>query len=99
MRLTSNETNAIRQTVAARFGDSARVLLFGSRTNDTAKGGDIDLLVELSSTPSHPLRECVALETELQIALDDQKVDVILAHPAMPDHPLVRLARKQGIPL
>lgn len=46
MRLSENEATVIRQTVAEFFGDDSRVRLFGSRTDDGARGGDVDLYVE-----------------------------------------------------
>ena len=41
MRLTEDESRIIRDTVRRRFGRNARVWLFGSRTDDTRRGGDI----------------------------------------------------------
>ena len=50
MRLTKQQTHAIIQTVSRLAGTGAAVYLFGSRLNDQAKGGDVDLLIE-SDTP------------------------------------------------
>ena len=50
MRLSERKRSVIRQATAEVAGPLARVLLFGSRTRDNLRGGDIDLLVELSQT-------------------------------------------------
>ena len=46
MRLSEAETAIIRQAVADTFGSGARVRLFGSRTDDAGRGGDVDLYVD-----------------------------------------------------
>ena len=50
MRLTEREKESIKSVVHSIFGD-AKVYLFGSRLDDTKKGGDIDLFV-ITDTPS-----------------------------------------------
>ena len=47
MRLNDSQIAAIRRVVAEQAGDEAQVRLFGSRLNDQAKGGDVDLLVQV----------------------------------------------------
>ena len=44
MRLTTAEHQAIRQAIT-EVDPEATIYLFGSRANDNARGGDIDLLV------------------------------------------------------
>ena len=41
MRLTEFEINAIKQCALEIFGDNVQVFLFGSRVDDSKKGGDI----------------------------------------------------------
>ena len=44
MRITMAEHQAIRQAIT-KVDPEASIYLFGSRANDNARGGDIDLLI------------------------------------------------------
>jgi predicted nucleotidyltransferase len=99
MRITADEAQTIRQTVQRRFGQDACVWLFGSRTDDQKRGGDIDLLVETPTPLENAFRESIGLETDLQIALGDQKIDILLALPNLPRTPMQRIAKDTGIEL
>ncbi|HFU77888.1 MAG TPA: nucleotidyltransferase domain-containing protein, partial [Epsilonproteobacteria bacterium] len=46
MRLLQSEADAIKSTFLALF-HSGKIYLFGSRVDDSKKGGDIDLFLEL----------------------------------------------------
>lgn len=46
MRLSQDQVQAIKFTAQTVLGNDARVTLFGSRTDDHRRGGDIDLLFE-----------------------------------------------------
>ena len=45
-RRSRSEIDQIRRAAARIFGADVQVYLFGSRTDDTARGGDIDLLID-----------------------------------------------------
>lgn len=46
MRLSLESRQVIKEVVSQIFGANSTVRVFGSRINDEARGGDIDLLVE-----------------------------------------------------
>lgn len=46
MRLSAEQRQSIKDTVAKVLGDSASVLLFGSRLDDDKRGGDVGLLIK-----------------------------------------------------
>ena len=55
MRLSPEDIVVIRTLVQARFGPSAGIWLFGSRLDESARGGDIDLYVEPDRLPDDNL--------------------------------------------
>jgi len=99
MRLTSNQVQAIRQTAHRVLGDGARVTLFGSRTDDRKRGGDIDLMFE---TPTS-LGNRSAVQGQLYVALirqlGDRKIDILLKDADTPEAPVMRVARETGLVL
>jgi predicted nucleotidyltransferase len=97
MRLTSAELAAIRDTVRAVAGTSATVRLFGSRTDDGARGGDIDLLVELAAPVASAVRLSARIAARLQQVLGDRRIDVLIAAPKLPESPIHRVARDSGV--
>ena len=78
MRLTDREISALRS--ALRDEPVERVFLFGSRTDDSRRGGDIDILV-YSSAPPFPLAHRVASR---YARAADARLDVLVVDPANP---------------
>ncbi|RME18237.1 MAG: nucleotidyltransferase domain-containing protein [Bdellovibrio sp.] len=72
MRLTPQEVQSILESIL-NFDKKARVFLYGSRTNDNLKGGDIDLLV-VSETLN--FSDKISLLALLKEKLGDQKIDL-----------------------
>ena len=84
---------------AELFGAEARVSLFGSRTDDRLKGGDIDLLVELPRRQADARRKSLTLAARLQQVLGDQPIDVLVVDPDTPIQPIHEIARRSGMPI
>ncbi len=78
MRLTEQQQQIITTNVSKVFGQSAQVLLFGSRVNDHERGGDIDLLIELDQPINKTLEKTLLLNAALQVDMGGlQKIDII----------------------
>ena len=99
MRLSAEQADVIRQTVEAYFAAPVTVRLFGSRLDDEARGGDIDLLVETSSVVDRPAFSAADLAARLERRLDGRRVDVVLVTPSTPEQPIHRLAHEKGVVL
>jgi predicted nucleotidyltransferase len=99
MRLTADERRAIVDTVARVAGHEAQVRLFGSRTRDDARGGDIDLAIDMPYAVDRPALLAARIEAALAEALGEQKIDVLLSAPNLQDSAVHRAARAEGIPL
>lgn len=97
MRLNETQQMAIHSAVKSLFGANARVRLFGSRLDDDAKGGDIDLLVEVDGPVTAPAELSARLSVKIMRLLHGRKVDVILMAPNLPCLPIHRIAQKQGV--
>lgn len=97
MRLNPQELAAIRQTVLDLAGAESQVRLFGSRLNDEAKGGDVDLLVELKHTTANPAWLAAQLAGRISRAMHGRKVDVLLTAPDLQILPIHEIARREGV--
>ena len=99
MRLTDQQARLIKEITERFLGPSARVLLFGSRVDDAARGGDIDLYIETDETVPNRIDLLCRLETALLMGLGDRKLDVVLKDGRTPDVPIHDIARRYGVPL
>lgn len=99
MRLSQQTQQIIRDTVREIFGVDADVKLFGSRVNDDARGGDIDLLVELPSVSAEVERKTMQLIARLQMRIGDQPIDVLVLDPSTSRQSIHEQALMTGIRL
>lgn len=101
MRLTDHQCRVIRDAVAECFGHSATVRLFGSRTDDAARGGDIDLLIETGMTDVDEIvRAEIRFQVKVQQALGEQKIDLLIDYPGRGERPpIFAIAERSGVPL
>ncbi len=99
MRLTDVQKAVIREEVQRHFGAAARVLLFGSRVHDDARGGDIDLYIEAEGDIDQTLAQELSLYAALQRRLGEQRIDLVVHRAGSPLRPIDRAALQAGIPL
>jgi len=97
MRLTDLERQVIQQKVQQILGTAARVFLFGSRLDDHAKGGDIDLLIEVTEPVHNPAELAAKISAQIMRALNGRKVNVLISAPNLTKLPIHQIAVQQGI--
>jgi len=76
MRLSLFEIETILKAKNSVFGKESKIYLFGSRTDDSKKGGDIDLYVQTGTCDSLLDKKFEFLSL-IEQALGEQKIDVV----------------------
>ncbi len=96
MRLTDNQTEIIRQLAYQLAGSQSRVRVFGSRLDDAAHGGDIDLMLEIPEPVDNPALMSAQMSAQVSRAMHGRKVDVLLSAPNLMRLPIHEIAFKEG---
>lgn len=101
MRLSLHQRRVIRQIARECFGPQAQVTLFGSRADDGARGGDIDLLIDTDMTDiDEIIRAEIDFQVRVQQTIGEQKIDLLLDYPGRGDHPpIFEVAERTGVRL
>ncbi len=76
MRLTDEEIAAIKRLAPLHFGAGTVVRLVGSRVDDAARGGDIDLFVVAGDPARAGFRTECRFIVDLEEAIGEQRIDV-----------------------
>ena len=81
MRLTQDEQRSIAEAARSVLPAGSRVLLFGSRTDDARRGGDVDLLLETASAlaAADSVRLCRQLMAQLYWRLGERRIDMLVS--------------------
>ena len=96
MRLTESQIESIRQLTKQVVGKDARVRVFGSRLDDAARGGDLDLMLELTETIDNPALIAARMSALVSRMMHGRKVDVLLSAPNLMRLPIHEIAYKEG---
>lgn len=100
MRLEAEQVETLRRVVRQYFGNKTRLLLFGSRLDDQARGGDIDLYLEPEITDAQALaRALIKTRVALGQQLGEQKIDLVIHRAGQPLLPIHQHAQATGAPL
>ncbi|CAK0780400.1 DNA polymerase III subunit beta [Gammaproteobacteria bacterium] len=96
MRLTDDQIQAILQLAHQLTGEQTRVRVFGSRLDNTAHGGDLDLMLELSKPVENPALMAAQISTQVSRTMHGRKVDILLSAPNLMRLPIHDIAFKEG---
>jgi len=101
MRLSEQQCSIIREAAAENFGATANVWLFGSRVDDAARGGDIDLYIEAATDNADEIIEAkLGFLVALYKKLGEQKIDVVIRRPGFKENlPIYQVAKQTGVKL
>ena len=99
MRLTDFQRQSICESAKNHFGADTKVWLFGSRVDDHAKGGDIDLYIEpQTQKPADLITAKLLFLRDLHKKIGEQKIDVVLHRAdSTVDRPIYHIARQTGV--
>ncbi len=74
MRLTTDQAQAIHHFAQEIAGEAASVLLFGSRLDDHAKGGDVDLLLQVPDPVDNPAQLAANFSARVTRLMEGQRL-------------------------
>jgi predicted nucleotidyltransferase len=79
MRLTKTQIKAIQDSFSTFFMKGDKIWLFGSRVDDSKKGGDIDLYIETNYDDLFIVtKKEIEFVTNLKKIIGDQKIDIVV---------------------
>ena len=82
MRLTAHQTQANQQLAPQVSRAQTRVRVNGSRLDDSARGGEVDLMLELPAPVDNPARMAARMSARVSRAMRGRKVNVLMIEPA-----------------
>ncbi len=94
MRLSAEQIETIKNAVIGEDPKS-RVYLFGSRVDDSARGGDIDLLIESETMDRESVRR---IRVAFFVLFGEQKIDIVVDN-GKDNQPFIRMVREGAIEL
>ena len=97
MRLSIRAQKIIRDTANEIFGPQANAIVFGSRIDDDARGGDLDILVQTDEPVHDGRRKTLQMTARLQLRLGDQPIDILLLDPKTSRQPIHDEALRTGV--
>lgn len=97
MRLTSFQTQQIKKSIVACFDKGAQVYLFGSRVDDHARGGDIDIFVVSKLGKKDAELARLGFVVDIQKRIGEQKIDVLVQASDADEQAIYAEAKRTGV--
>lgn len=99
MRLSEIEIESIINLANRHFGKDVQVFLFGSRTENQKRGGDIDLFIRNPNDVQLKIRTKIDFIADLILHIGEQKIDVVLDNAAAKNSVFFKTIYQTGIRL
>jgi len=99
MRLSEFEIESIKRMAGIHFGRDVHVFLFGSRTDNQQRGGDIDLFISEPNGTYLKARSKINFVTDLIQLIGEQKIDVVLDNPEIKSSYFYKTICQTGVQL
>jgi len=96
MRLSTEQAQTIRQLAQEVAGGDTRVRLFGSRLDDNARGGDVDLMLEVDNPVPNPALMAARFAARVSRLFQGRRVDVLIAAPNLGRFAIHDIAHDEG---
>jgi predicted nucleotidyltransferase len=94
MRLTPIEQQVIRDASLRHFG--VRPRLFGSRVDDSKRGGDIDLYIEAPVSVERGFDAQIRMIADIWKQIGERKIDVVV-NAGGQSLPIYDVAKRDGV--
>lgn len=95
MRLTKQQIHCLIDATHSCFGDNADIWLFGSRVDDTKKGGDIDLYIE-TDLEKNTIVAKLEMRRLIWPIFGEQKIDILIRSRSREFSPMHEIAISTG---
>ncbi|MEI6334515.1 MAG: nucleotidyltransferase domain-containing protein [Methylococcaceae bacterium] len=99
MRLRPQDVIALRAAIYEVAPDAKAIRLFGSRLDDNARGGDVDLMVDFENPVDNPAVLSARLAVRASRAISNRKVDILLRTPNLMSCAIHQIALDEGVVL
>ncbi len=96
MRLRPRDVIALCKAIYSVAPEATAIRLFGSRLDDNARGGDIDLMVDFDYPIENPAVLSARLAVSASRAVFNRKVDVLLRAPNLMQSAIHQIALEEG---
>ena len=97
MRLSQSQVESIREAAQKVLGQEVVIRLFGSRVDDSLRGGDIDLLLETDHVVENRAQAICAIQGALMRSFGDRKIDLLIKDPRTPEAAVFTIAQQTGV--
>ncbi len=97
MRLSKDQADEIFKLKRKLAGHRARIRLFGSRVDDQARGGDLDLLLQLPDPVDNPALMAAKLSASISRIFAGRHVEVVVMAPNLRRLPIHDIAQREGV--